>query len=70
MTQTGLHHAVPRYEYHDGWAEDISECRRFSELPKNAQSYIERLEDLCGARISVVGVGPGRDQNIVRHDLM
>ena len=70
MTQTGLYHAVPRYEYHDGWAEDISECRRFSELPKNAQSYIERLEDLCGARISVVGVGPGRDQNIVRHDLM
>ncbi|GAA4913812.1 adenylosuccinate synthetase [Stackebrandtia albiflava] len=70
MTQTALHHAVPRYEYHDGWWEDISECRRFGDLPKNAQSYIERLEELCGARISVVGVGPGRDQNIVRHDII
>ena len=70
MSQTGLHHAVPRYEYHDGWWEDISECRRFSDLPKNAQSYIERLEDLCGARISVIGVGPGREQNIVRTELI
>ena len=69
-TQTGLHHAVPRYEYHDGWSEDISGCRDFADLPKNAQSYIERLEELCGARISVIGVGPGRDQNIVRHEVV
>lgn len=70
MSQTALHHATPRYEYHDGWWEDISECRRFADLPKNAQSYIERLEELCGARISVIGVGPGRDQNIVRHEMV
>ncbi|MGH8791148.1 MAG: adenylosuccinate synthase, partial [Stackebrandtia sp.] len=70
MTQTGLHHAVPRLEYHDGWSEDISGCRKFSELPKNAQAYIERLEEVCGARVSVVGVGPGREQNVIRHDLI
>ncbi|MFC4334139.1 adenylosuccinate synthase [Salininema proteolyticum] len=70
MTQTDVHHAKPVYEYHEGWFEDVSHCRKFDELPKNAQSYIERLEELCGARVSVVGVGPGREENVVRHDIM
>ncbi|WP_205328209.1 adenylosuccinate synthase [Glycomyces sp. YM15] len=70
MTQTDVHHAKPIYEYHDGWFEDISHCRKFDELPANAQSYIERLEELCGARVSVVGVGPGREENIIRHPMI
>jgi adenylosuccinate synthase len=70
MTQTGFHHAKPIYEYLDGWWEDISECRSFDELPKNAQAYVHRIEELAGTRISVVGVGPGRDQNVVIHDLI
>ncbi|PRY60421.1 MULTISPECIES: adenylosuccinate synthase [Glycomyces] len=70
MTQTGVHHAKPVYEYHDGWFEDISACRKFDELPRNAQTYIERLEELCGARVSVVGVGPGREENIIRHPMI
>ncbi|GLY67359.1 adenylosuccinate synthase [Amycolatopsis taiwanensis] len=70
MTQTDLHHALPIYEEMPGWWEDISECRRFEELPANAQAYVERLEELCGARISAIGVGPGRDQTIVRHEFL
>jgi len=70
MTQTALHHATPLYEFHDGWWEDVSDCRRFEDLPKNAQSYVERLEELCKARISVIGVGPARDQNVIRHDML
>ncbi|GAB3647722.1 adenylosuccinate synthetase [Glycomyces tarimensis] len=70
MTQTDVHHAKPVYEYHDGWWEDVSECRKFEELPPNAQSYVERLEELCGARVSVIGVGPGREENIIRHPLI
>jgi adenylosuccinate synthase len=70
MTQTGFHHAKPVYEYLDGWWEDISECRKFEELPANAQAYVRRVEELSGARVSVVGVGPGRDQNVVIHDLI
>ncbi|MCH7232097.1 adenylosuccinate synthase [Glycomyces sp. L485] len=70
MTQTDVHHAKPVYEYLDGWWEDISECRKFEELPANAQAYIERLEELCGARVSVIGVGPGREENIIRHPLI
>jgi adenylosuccinate synthase len=63
MTQTGFHHARPVYEYFDGWREDIRECRDFAELPKNAQSYIRILEEMSGTRVSVIGVGPGRDEN-------
>lgn len=69
-TQTEFHHAKPIYEYHPGWWEDISAARSFEELPANAQSYILRLEELSGARISCIGVGPGRSQTIVRHDVL
>ena len=69
MTQTGVHHAVPVYEEMPGWSEDISKARSFEELPANARAYIERIEELAGARISAIGVGPGRDQTIVRHQM-
>ncbi|CCH35510.1 adenylosuccinate synthase [Actinosynnema sp. NPDC047251] len=70
MTQTDVHHAVPVYEELPGWFEDISHCRTFEELPANARSYVEHLESISGARISAIGVGPGRDQTIVRHDML
>lgn len=68
MTQTDFHHATPVYEHLDGWAEDISGCREFSDLPKNAQRYVRALEEMSGARFWAVGVGPGRDQTIVVDD--
>ncbi|MFZ2526592.1 MAG: adenylosuccinate synthase [Rhodococcus sp. (in: high G+C Gram-positive bacteria)] len=70
MTQTDIHHAKPIYEEMPGWWEDISHCRTFEELPTNAQNYVLRLEELSGARISCIGVGPGRDETIVRHDVL
>jgi adenylosuccinate synthase len=69
MTQTAFHHAKPIYEEQDGWWEDISKCRRIEELPDNARRYLERVEELAGARISTVGVGPGRDENVILHPL-
>ncbi len=69
VNQTDFHHAVPVYEYLPGWAEDISECRTFEELPANAQAYVRYVEERSGARISVVGVGPSRAASIVLHDL-
>jgi adenylosuccinate synthase len=65
MTQTAFHHATPVYEQLDGWWEDITKCRRAEDLPANARRYIERIEELCGARVSVVGVGPGREENVL-----
>jgi adenylosuccinate synthase len=70
MTQTDVHHAVPVYEELPGWFEDISGCRTFEELPANARAYVEHLESISGARISAIGVGPGREQTIVRHDML
>jgi adenylosuccinate synthase len=64
MTQTDVHHAVPVYEELPGWWEDLSQCRTLDELPANARAYVARVEQLCGARISAIGVGPGRDQTI------
>lgn len=68
MTQTEFHHAKPVYEYFDGWREDISGCRSFADLPRNAQAYVEALEEMSGSRIWGVGVGPGREQTLVVHD--
>jgi adenylosuccinate synthase len=64
MTQTEFHHAKPVYEFLPGWQSDISGCRSFEELPKEAQSYVRRLEELSGARFWGVGVGPGREESL------
>ncbi|MDT0301827.1 adenylosuccinate synthase [Streptomonospora wellingtoniae] len=70
MTQTDFHHAVPVYEYLDGWNEDISHARSFEELPKTAQAYVRTLEEMAGAPISAIGVGPGRDQTLELRSLV
>ncbi len=70
VSQTGFHHAKPVYEFFDGWDEDISGARSLEDLPKNAQRYVATLEELSGARISAIGVGPGRDETVVVHDLL
>ncbi|GGJ89470.1 adenylosuccinate synthetase [Pilimelia anulata] len=69
-TQTDYHHARPIYEELPGWFEDISGARSEADLPANARAYIDRIEELCGARVSLIGVGPARDENVLRHDLL
>ena len=69
VNQSDVHHARPIYESLPGWWEDISGCRSFEELPVNAQGYVLRLEELIGARVSAIGVGPGRDAVIERFDM-
>ena len=64
MTQTEFHHATPVYEYLDGWWEDISQARSVEDLPAAARAYIRTVEELCGAPVSAVGVGPRRDQTL------
>jgi len=70
MTQTEIHHAQPVYEYMPGWTEDITAARTFTDLPTTTQAYVRRLEELIGVRISGIGVGPGREQTIMLHDLL
>jgi adenylosuccinate synthase len=70
VNQSDFHHAVPVYEYLPGWWEDITGARTVEELPANARAYVERVEQLSGARVSAIGVGPARDATIVVHDLL
>ena len=70
MTQTDFHHATPVYEMFDGWDDDISGARSLTDLPKTAQAYVAALEEMSGAPISAVGVGPGRDQTVEIRSLL
>jgi adenylosuccinate synthase len=65
MTQTEFHHAVPVYEFVDGWSEDISAARSLGDLPRAARGYVSMVEQLCGAPVSAVGVGPGREHMVI-----
>jgi adenylosuccinate synthase len=69
-TQTEFHHARPVLEYLDGWSEDISGAKSFGDLPPNAQRYVQALEDMIGAPVCAVGVGPRRDQTLQIRELI
>ncbi len=67
MQQSVLFHAKPVYKELPGWkGHDISACRRFEDLPENAQRYIVYLEKITGVPVTIIGVGPDREQTIVR----
>jgi adenylosuccinate synthase len=70
VSQSDFHHAKPIYEMFPGWTEDITGVRSFADLPATAQGYVRALEAMSGARISAIGVGPGRDAIVVLHDLV
>ncbi|WP_235487781.1 adenylosuccinate synthetase, partial [Frankia sp. AvcI1] len=70
MTQTEFHHARPIYTELPGWQEDLSDVRKYADLPAAAKDYIRTLEGLSGAPVSAIGVGPGRDQTLVINDLV
>ena len=64
-SQSDFHHAKPIYEYLPGWSENITKARTFDDLPANARAYVKYLEEISGAPMSAIGVGPGRDETIV-----
>ena len=64
--QTVFHHAKPIYEELPGWNVDITDCRTFEELPKEARDYVEFIEDLADVPVAIIAVGPSREQTILR----
>jgi len=64
--QRVLYNCAPVYEVHEGWSVDISEIREYDDLPKAAQRYVERVEELARVPITSIGVGPGRDATLMR----
>ena len=61
-----LDKAVPEYIELEGWDEDITKCRKFSDLPANAQKYINTIEELIGYSIKYISVGPERESLIIK----
>ena len=62
--QTVLHHSVGKLTELGGWKEDLGECRTLSDLPQAAREYLDFIAGQVGAPVSLIGVGPGRDQVI------
>ena len=61
-----LEHIEPQYITMKGWKTNIASITRYQDLPGEAQAYVEKIEELVGAPIQIVSVGPGRDQSITR----
>jgi adenylosuccinate synthase len=64
-TISDIEKCEPVYEEHQGWKQDLSTIRDYKDLPDLAKSYLNRLSELAGARIALVGIGPSRDQTLV-----
>lgn len=60
-----MQQATPVYEEIEGWNAPLGDVREFAELPKAAQKYVRRIEEVIGTEIILVSVGPGREQTIL-----
>jgi adenylosuccinate synthase len=54
----------PVYEEFQGWSKSIENARTYDELPGSAKKYLRKIEEFTDTKISIVSVGPGRDQTI------
>ena len=59
----------PVYEQLPGWQEDISQARQMDQLPVNARAYLDTIEKITGVPVSIISVGPGREDTIIAQDL-
>jgi adenylosuccinate synthase len=64
--QRVLYNCSPIYEDVAGWKSDITGVRRLEDLPRAARAYIERVEQLAGAPVTIVSVGPERSATFLR----
>jgi adenylosuccinate synthase len=61
-----LRQAKPIYETLPGWQEDVTEVRRWDDLPQKAHDYLARISELVGCPVAIASVGPDREQTIHR----
>lgn len=58
----------PQYEDIEGWSESTVGVTNYAELPRNAQRYLARIEELCGIPIDIISTGPDREQTIIKRN--
>jgi adenylosuccinate synthase len=58
----------PVYESMPGWTSPTAGVRSFSDLPREAQRYIARLEELTGVPSAILSTGSAREDTIIRED--
>jgi adenylosuccinate synthase len=68
LSLTEFEAAKPVYEQVEGWKEDISSAREFGDLPKAARKYVQMIEEVTSVEVSLVSVGPDRNQTIIRRN--
>ena len=61
-----MHKVRPVYETFPGWAHDIERAEHLDDLPVEARDYVHFIEEFSGVPITFIGVGPERDQTVVR----
>ncbi len=66
QVENGMDLVTPVYETMPGWRENIERAKTWEELPKAARDYVLRLEELTGIHISIISVGPDREQTLFR----
>lgn len=64
-TAADMEECEPVYEEHEGWKQDLSGITQYAHLPAKARAYLDRLAELTETRVSLVGVGPSREQTLV-----
>jgi adenylosuccinate synthase len=62
--ENAMAHVEPVYEEFPGWPEDIEKVGSFKDMPQNARNYVRMIEDYLGVKVSLVSLGPDRDQTI------
>jgi adenylosuccinate synthase len=58
----------PVYEEWPGWPDELSAAKTWKQLPASTQKFLKRIEAITGVPISIISVGPGREQTIVLRD--
>ncbi|HOB64572.1 MAG TPA: adenylosuccinate synthetase, partial [Clostridia bacterium] len=61
-----LYKVEPVYVTMEGWLQSTKGVRKYEDLPENAQKYISLIEEYTGVKVKYIGVGPARDEIIVK----
>jgi adenylosuccinate synthase len=60
-----LEHCKPVYEEHPGWDSPTASVTRLEELPREARSYVDRLQELINCSIDIISTGPHRHETVL-----